>query len=432
MATRDKDQSRSFLDYTNRRKASDGNSKCLGVDGVSLDRGSSSGRSRGLRTLPALRTRSAIFSLGESSQATNPALGTTLAPKRSTPQHQSDKIKMNKDSNTLVKKNGTNSNSVSRIFKKKENTTQPPKDATSLFKRKGTSTIMQSKQLTLKGTAQPLKDPAGLAKKNEISRIGTLIQSMKKKVTTQSPGKPKMVENAPNSRILASKHVMQNKETAQPPKDSPWLVKNGGTSKIAASKHVMQKREKTQHAKKPVGLVKNIGTGIIPSSMHSVQKKKTIHLPKDSAASSVKKIETTPRSPTLKQFIQKKEKKQPSKAPAGVVSRSGTSRTLPSSLVAQRKETTFGNQRQKKHIYKDHIAWEGFDDRIVPLGTSCLLCEGDLANEPEYGPDREGHNPAGNAVLPCGHVFHSQCLRLTVAEEKCRDPPCIICASILS
>ncbi|GMI97579.1 hypothetical protein HRI_003427200 [Hibiscus trionum] len=398
MATRDKDQSRSFLDYTNRRNASDGNSQGFGVyhrPGVSytgnlvLDRGSSSGRSRGPRTC-----------LGESSQVTNPALGTTLAPKRLARQHQPDKINMNKDSNTLVKKSGTNSTSVSRLSK----------DATSLLKRRGTSTIMQSKQITLKATAQPLKDPAGL---------------------DNYAIKPKMLENARNSGILASKHVMRNKGTAQPPKDSPRLIKNGGTSSITASKHVMQKREKAQHPKITVGLVKNIRTSIIPSSIHSVQKKKTIHLPKDSA-SSIKKIETTARSPTLKQFIQKKEKNQPSKGSVGVVSRSGTSRTLPSRLVTQRKETTFVNQRQKQHLYKDHIVWEGFDDRIVPLGMSCLLCEGDLANEPEYGPDREGHNPAGNAVLSCGHVFHSQCLRLTIAEEKCRDPPCIICASILS
>ncbi|KAK9029560.1 hypothetical protein V6N11_026673 [Hibiscus sabdariffa] len=111
---------------------------------------------------------------------------------------------------------------------------------------------MESKQLTLNEAAQPLKDPAGLSKKSEISRIGTLIQSVKKK----------------------------NKETAQPVSISAGLVNNG------------------------------------------------------------------------------------------------------------------------------------FDDCIVPLEKSC-------------------QNPAEN-VLSCGHAFHSQCLRLTIAEEKIRDPPCIICASILS
>ncbi|XP_038998947.1 uncharacterized protein LOC120124306 [Hibiscus syriacus] len=160
-----------------------------------------------------------------------------------------------------------------------------------------------------------------------------------------------------------------------------------------------------------------------------MQKQKEIYLPKDSG-SSVKKIETTATSPTLKQFTPKKEKKRPSKGSAGVVSKSGTSRTP--RLVTQRKETTFDNRRQNQHFYEDHVVWEGFDDGIRPLGISCLLCEGDLANEPKYGPDRECRNPVENAVLSCGHVFHSQCLRLTVAYEKCRDPPCIICASISS
>lgn len=73
----------------------------------------------------------------------------------------------------------------------------------------------------------------------------------------------------------------------------------------------------------------------------------------------------------------------------------------------------------------------GFGDDIVPLEKSCLLCDGDLANEPEYYLDMASLNPAENAVLSCGHVFHSMCLRQTITEEKCRDPPCIICASSL-
>ncbi|KAK8602025.1 hypothetical protein V6N13_058311 [Hibiscus sabdariffa] len=122
-------------------------------------------------------------------------------------------------------------------------------------------------------------------------------------------------------------------------------------------KPVMKKKEKAQHPKNPVGLDKNIGTSsIIPTTMHSMQKKKAIHLPNESG-SSAKKIETTARSPTMKQFMEK-EKIQPSKGSAGVASKSGT-RTLPSRLVTQRKETTFDNQRQKHHICKDHIVWEG-------------------------------------------------------------------------
>ncbi|TYH21907.1 hypothetical protein ES288_A04G083700v1 [Gossypium darwinii] len=276
----------------------------------------------------------------------------------STQQHQSDE-------------SGTNATSVSRLSNKKENTTQPPKDTTrSLFKSRGTN-------------------PAGLAKESEISGSET----------TQSPRKPKTVENARNSGTLASKHVMQNKETVQPPKDPAGFFKNGGTSRVMASKHVMQKREKSQHPKNPLGLVKNIGTSVIPASTHSMQNKKAIHWPEDTA-SPVTKIETSARSP---QLIQKKEKKQPSENSAGAVSGSR--------LATHKKVTTLDSQRQKQHISIDHIVWEGFDDDIVPLEKSCLLCDGDLANEPEYCLDMASLNPAENAVLSCSHVFHSMCLR---------------------
>ncbi|KAL4296824.1 hypothetical protein GQ457_12G024890 [Hibiscus cannabinus] len=190
---------------------------------------------------------------------------------------------------------------------------------------------------------------------------------------------------------------MQNKETAQPVSISAGLVNNGRTSRITTLKPVMKKKEKTQHLKNHVGLDTNTGTSsIVPTTMHSMQKKKAIRLPNESG-SSAKKIETTSRSPTMKLFM-KKEKIQPSKGSAGVASKSRTRRTLPSRLVTQRKDTTFDNQRQKHHICKDHIVWEGFDDCIVPLEKSC-------------------HNPAEK-------------VRLTIAEEKIRDPPCIICATL--
>ncbi|KAK8683076.1 hypothetical protein V6N13_039144 [Hibiscus sabdariffa] len=212
---------------------------------------------------------------------------------------------------------------------------------------------MESKQLTLNEAAQPLNDPVGLSKRSEISRIETLIQSVKKKVTIQSPKKPKAVMSGQNSGIMTSKHAMQNKQTAQPVDISAGLVNDGGTSRITSSKPVMKKKEKAQHPKI--------------------------------------------RSPTVKLFM-KEEKIQPSKGSASVASKSGT-RTLPSRLVTQRKDTTFDNQRQKHHIFKDHIVWEGFDDCIVSLEKSCLLCDGDLANEHAHSADRKCHNPAENVVL---------------------------------
>ncbi|KAK9029563.1 hypothetical protein V6N11_026676 [Hibiscus sabdariffa] len=215
---------------------------------------------------------------------------------------------------------------------------------------------MESKQLTLNEAAQPLNDPVGLSKRSEISRIETLIQSVKKKVTIQSPKKPKAVMSGQNSGIMTSKHAMQNKQTAQPVDISAGLVNDGGTKKESD----------------PFVLSKGSG-------------------------SPAKKIETTSRSPTVKLFM-KEEKIQPSKGSASVASKSGT-RTLPSRLVTQRKDTTFDNQRQKHHIFKDHIVWEGFDDCIVSLEKSCLLCDGDLANEHAHSADRKCHNPAENVVL---------------------------------
>ena len=68
----------------------------------------------------------------------------------------------------------------------------------------------------------------------------------------------------------------------------------------------------------------------------------------------------------------------------------------------------------------------------MPLAKGCLLCDDDLANESEDDPDIEQLNLVGNVVLSCDHVFHSMFLLLATSEEKFRDPPCIICASILS
>ncbi|KAK8602026.1 hypothetical protein V6N13_058310 [Hibiscus sabdariffa] len=242
---------------------------------------------------------------------------------------------MNKDSTPIVKKSGTNSTPISRPSKKKENTTQSPQDA-SLFRRRGTGTIMESKQLTLNEAAQPLNGPVGLSKKCEISRIRTLIQSVKKK---------------PNlSTFLLDWSIM-----VEP-------------VELLHQKSVMKKKEKAQHPKNPVGLDKNIGTSsIIPTSMHNMQKKKATHLPTRSG-SSAKKIETTSRSPTMKLFV-KKEKIQPSKGSAGVASKSGTRRTLPSRLGYTEKRN---NQRQKHHICKDHIVWEGCPQ--VPSGfDGCIV-----------------------------------------------------------
>ncbi|XVE98623.1 hypothetical protein REPUB_Repub03eG0122400 [Reevesia pubescens] len=301
-------------------------------------------------------------------------------------QYQSNKIKMNKDSAPAVKKSENNATPVSRLSKQKEQTTQSPKDpATSLLKRSGTSTILESKQLTLTETTQPLKDPAGLAKK----------------------------------------------KTIQSPKNSTKLVENGATSTNLAPKHVRQKKETTQPPKDPAGLIKNIGTRRILASIHSMQKKKTTQSPKDSGAW-VKKSDTATRIPTSTQSTRKKENNQPFKGSAGLVSKHGTGTVLPSKVVTHKKETIPAKPRQEQHICQDHVVWEGFDKRIVPLESNCLLCDGDLANEPEYDADIDRLNPAENAVLSCGHVFHSLCLLYATSEEKSRDPPCIICYSILS
>ncbi|XP_021277164.1 uncharacterized protein LOC110411363 [Herrania umbratica] len=329
-------------------------------------------------------------------------------------QHQYNKTGGNPDSAPLVKKSGSNRPPVSRLSKQQEETIEPLKHPSSSF-RSVTSRIQESKQRRLMGTTQPLQDPTESAKMSTISRIRASMRFVKKE-RTQPPKNPTdLVENGGIGTILASKHVMQKKGTAQPPKDPARLVRNIGTVRI------------------PVSIDSNIGTSRFPVSIHRMQRKETTQSPKDSAAL-VKKNETTSRFPIQKQVTQKKEKSQPSKGTSDLVSKSATGRTLPSVLVTGTIETTPAKPRQKQLFctYEDHIVWEGFDERIVPLGKSCLLCDGDLASKPEHGLDIERLNPSENAVLSCGHVYHSQCLQFVTSEEKSRDPPCIICASILS
>ncbi|KAK6248188.1 hypothetical protein QUC31_019753 [Theobroma cacao] len=465
-----------FLENTN-RKVIDGNSQRLSTyhpphQGVSspgnnLPGGaSSSGHSRGLPTWSRVRgILNGTHHAGESSRASNPALAAAMSSRESiestrivsgqhplglkhgsadevrtsqtenlanssvvkptgfnkvksrsghAQQHQYNKTERNHDPAPLVNKSGSNRTPVSRLSKQQEETTEPPKNHSSSF-RSVTSRIPVSTQRRLMGTTQPLKDPAESAKTSTISRIRASMRFVKKE-RTQPPKNPTdLVENGGIGTILASKHAMQKKETAQPPKDPARLVRNIGTVRI------------------PVSIDGNIGTSRLPVSMHRMQKKETTQSPKDSAAL-VKKNETTSRIPMGKQVSQKKAESQPSKGTSDLVSKSATGRTLPSMLVTRNIETTPAKPRQKQLFctYEDHIVWEGFDERIVPLGKSCLLCDGDLANKPVNSPDIERLNPSENAVLSCGHVYHSLCLQFVTSEEKSRDPPCIICASILS
>ncbi|XVE71683.1 hypothetical protein DITRI_Ditri10aG0171000 [Diplodiscus trichospermus] len=372
--------------------------------------GVSYGHSGGPQPWPLIRaTQHSTYCFGEFSQVPDPAkraassfrdltdsTGQIQVKGRPghTQQHQSDETKMNKGYGPLVKKSGINAiTPVPRLCNQKQE-------------------------------AEPPKDLPSFAKGRAISRSWTLMPLMKKKVETQLPkSPPDLVENGGTSAIVASKNAMQKKGTAQPPKYPAGFVKNTETRRILASKHVIQKKETAQPPRDPAGLVKNIGTSRISASMQNMQKAVTCQSPRDSAAL-VKKSETTARIPALKQFTRKGEKAQSSKSPSPLVSKSETGRNLPSC----EDHIVWGEQR----ICEDHIVWEGFVERIVSLGRSCLLCDGDLANETEYNADVEHLNPAGNAVLSCGHAFHSLCLLYATPEEKSRDPPCVICASILS
>ncbi|GKA57424.1 retrovirus-related pol polyprotein from transposon TNT 1-94 [Tanacetum coccineum] len=60
-------------------------------------------------------------------------------------------------------------------------------------------------------------------------------------------------------------------------------------------------------------------------------------------------------------------------------------------------------------------------------GYKCLLCKRDLALTSE-GAVFQPAIPPPVAVLPCGHIFHDQCLENITPEDQAKDPPCIPCA----
>ncbi|XVF88111.1 hypothetical protein PTKIN_Ptkin19aG0023800 [Pterospermum kingtungense] len=399
-----------FLQKTNRRK---GNSQSLNTYHPQHADVSSYGEGRGSWTNPFR------YCVGESSQLSNPAfLSGDLTDSTGLIQVNCPTAQLfsyMSDSDYTFCKPGPAQHYQSKINLKKDSAPLVEKSET-------TSTVLGSKQLTLKETTQPLKYPAGLAKKSAFSRI------------------------------KESMHFVKKKKTARPHKNHPDLVENGGTTTTLASNHVMQQKETDQLPKDRLGLVENIGTtSRIPASMHNMQKKKTTQSPKvsvvwvkkgESRSSIPQKEEKTQPSVGSAELVSEggtgatlpSEQTQPSVGFAELVGEGGTATNLPSEQVRHNKETIPAKPIREQHIYEDHIVWEGFNEGIVPLEKRCVLCEDDLANEPEYeyeyDPDIERLNPAENAVLSCGHVFHSMCLLFCTSEENSRDPPCMICASL--
>ncbi|GJR58866.1 putative zinc finger, RING/FYVE/PHD-type containing protein [Tanacetum coccineum] len=72
---------------------------------------------------------------------------------------------------------------------------------------------------------------------------------------------------------------------------------------------------------------------------------------------------------------------------------------------------------------------EGLAPNTTPKlsGYKCLLCKRDLALTSE-GAVFQPAIPPPVAVLPCGHIFHDQCLENITPEDQAKDPPCIPCA----
>ncbi|KAM7508363.1 hypothetical protein LguiA_018816 [Lonicera macranthoides] len=89
-----------------------------------------------------------------------------------------------------------------------------------------------------------------------------------------------------------------------------------------------------------------------------------------------------------------------------------------------------------------HIRFDGFDEEeeIEPVGYNCTLCTTDLSRSImdedgyEYYEDDEymlpTTNPADVAVLPCGHVFHDQCLQFLSPQDLSSEHQC--CSEVLS
>ncbi|GKC21612.1 zinc finger, RING/FYVE/PHD-type containing protein, partial [Tanacetum coccineum] len=93
--------------------------------------------------------------------------------------------------------------------------------------------------------------------------------------------------------------------------------------------------------------------------------------------------------------------------------------------------TSTGNVNKPENIFMAiRSDWWSTSPNTTPKlsGYKCLLCKRDLALTSE-GAVFQPAIPPPVAVLPCGHIFHDQCLEnITPDQEK--DPTCIPCALV--
>ncbi|XP_057968027.1 uncharacterized protein LOC131157709 isoform X2 [Malania oleifera] len=84
-----------------------------------------------------------------------------------------------------------------------------------------------------------------------------------------------------------------------------------------------------------------------------------------------------------------------------------------------------------------YVRWNGINKTGQAVGHKCYLCDWDVACAPE-GHDHDHHQNCDHefesilpevSVLPCGHIFHSNCLQAATPREQSRDPPCYFCIS---
>ncbi|KAJ9557970.1 hypothetical protein OSB04_012584 [Centaurea solstitialis] len=169
----------------------------------------------------------------------------------------------------------------------------------------------------------------------------------------------------------------------------------------------------------------------------ATSKKKEIHQTEGSKAPSTQKS-GIPKPDDKKDSsiaIQKMEtlkKTEGSKIP---VKKIGTAKT-PTMLSGHDKKNHASTSQSRPYSYTPvyYIKWNGHEKESERSGNDCILCDKDLSYLPQhdYGSYEEDEYeyrielrpqllPSVD-VLPCGHAFHSECLRYAIPEEQSTDP----------
>ncbi|KAJ7979577.1 Zinc finger, RING-type protein [Quillaja saponaria] len=288
------------------------------------------------------------------------------------------------------------------------------------------------------GTASSLPEPGQTSKSQHAMSKDAATKSEINFSSPQEPGQPSE-DQCPNSSNSSASmngeiHISSLCKSVQFPKDH--YVKRTASepknTKIHTSSHSEPSQSsKDQHSEKtnyPAPKESEIGP-LSPCKpgqfskehyakrMGSEPKNTKIHTSSEPGQSS-----KDHHSEKIKYPASKKGEVKPS-APCNVQQKK-------KNIIKTSKKLPKQNSEQKAtEVY--YIKDGGFNDlKVQPLGWTCQLCEKDLAYSPIGVQSKYSFLPEVT-VLPCGHAFHSTCLQLAIPEDQFRDPPCIICASLL-